>query len=131
MDERIPGVVPEVVRPASELAGSGWRGRSFLVILAELIEEDPTSLEPVIADALHRTGGHEVYALLGDRLGHLDPDLRNERYALATGFILRATADRARELDRGRRRRPRLDDERFVTNLVEMVTAALGAPATP
>lgn len=130
-DDDVRSVVEAIVRPASELAQSGWRGRCFLVILAELIEEDQASLEPEIVDALLRTGGHVVYGLLEQRLDDVAPDLRNERFALATGFILRAAADRARELDRGRRRRQRLDDDRFVANLVDMVTAALTAPAVP
>ena len=38
-DDDIESVVEAIVRPAAELAESGWRGRCFLLILAELIEE--------------------------------------------------------------------------------------------
>src|SRR5829696_5572811 len=35
--EDIESVVEAIVRPAAELAESGWRGRCFLLILAELV----------------------------------------------------------------------------------------------
>src|SRR6266480_3929180 len=38
-DDDVKSVVEAIVRPATELAESGWRGRCFLVILAELVEE--------------------------------------------------------------------------------------------
>lgn len=127
-DDDVAAVVEAIVRPASELARSGWRGRCFLVILAELIQEDPATLEPEISAVLARTGGHAVYEVLGERTAHVPAELRQERFALATGFILRAVADRARELGHRRQRRLQLDDETFVENLITMVTAAVTAP---
>jgi AcrR family transcriptional regulator len=121
--------VEAVVRPAAELAESGWRGRAFLVILAELVDEDPASLGEDVNAVLVRTGGHAVYALLERRMGEFSLEVTNERFALATGFILRAVADRARALGRRRRTgRPQLDHEAFVGNLVAMVAAAISAP---
>src|ERR1700688_873006 len=45
-DDDVKSVVEAIVRPATELAQSGWRGRCFLMILAELVEEDPTGPDP-------------------------------------------------------------------------------------
>jgi AcrR family transcriptional regulator len=125
----VKSVVETIVRPATELAESGWRGRAYCVILAELVEEDPASLDPAVSDALARTGGHAVYALLESRLAHVSNEVRVERLSLATGFILRAVADRARAMGRrGRRGRAQLDHDAFVENLVAMVAAGLSAP---
>jgi hypothetical protein len=100
------------------------------MILAELVEEDPESLDVEVADALTRTGGYAVYDLLAMRMADVSPEVRAERFALATGFILRAVADRARVLGRrGRRGRPQLEHEAFVNNLVTMVAAGMSAPA--
>jgi AcrR family transcriptional regulator len=128
-DEDVRSVVEAIVRPATELAESGWRGRCYLMILAELVEEDPVSLEPGVADALSRTGGYKVYDLLAARMADVSDEIRNERFALATGFILRAVADRARVLGRrGRRGRPQLEHELFVENVVAMVAAGMSVP---
>ena len=128
-DDDVRSVVEAIVRPATELAESGWRGRCYLVILAELVEEDPESLDPAVSEALARTGGYEVYALLGTRMADVSDEVRAERFALATAFILRAVADRARVLGRrGRRGRPQLEHEAFVENLVAMVSAGMSAP---
>src|SRR5260221_10167319 len=51
----VKSVVEAIVRPATELAESGWRGRCYLVILAELVEEDPDDLDPDVSAALART----------------------------------------------------------------------------
>jgi AcrR family transcriptional regulator len=130
-DDDVRSVVEAIVRPATELAESGWRGRCFLVILAELVEEDPASLDRDVSDVLARTGGYEVYALLEKRMAQVAPDVRVERISLATGFILRAVADRARALGRrSRRGRAQLDEDAFVENLVTMIAAAMSAPDT-
>jgi len=128
-DDDVKSVVEAIVRPATELAESGWSGRCFLVILAELVEEDPSSLDREVNDVLARTGGYAVYALLEKRMAQVSPDVRVERISLATGFILRAVADRARALGRrSRRGRAQLDEEAFVDNLVTMIAAAMSAP---
>jgi AcrR family transcriptional regulator len=127
-DDDVKSVVEAIVRPAAELADSGWRGRCFLVILAELVDEDPASLDANVSDMLARTGGYEVYSLLAARMAAVSDEVRAERFALATGFILRAVADRARVLGRrGRRGRPQLEQEAFVENLVAMVAAGMSA----
>jgi AcrR family transcriptional regulator len=129
-DADLPSAVEAIVRPAAELAESGWRGRCFLLILAELVDEDPASLGDEVNAVLAKTGGYAVYAVLERRMAPVPDDVRIERLSLATGFILRAVADRARALGRRRRvGRPQLDHEAFVANLVSMVAAALSAPA--
>ena len=128
-DDDVKSVIEAIVRPATELAASGWRGRCFLVILAELVEEDPGSLDADVSAALERTGGYAVYDLLATRMADVNDEVRAERFALATGFILRAVADRARVRGRrARRGRPQLEHEAFVENLVTMLAAAMSAP---
>jgi AcrR family transcriptional regulator len=125
----LEAVVEAIVRPASELAESGWRGRCFLLILAELIEEDPATLDDDVRAMLARTGGEAVYALLGSRMPEVSAEVQVERFSLITMFILRAVADRARSVGRrGRRGRPQLDAEAFVENLIAMVAAAVAVP---
>lgn len=128
-DHDVRSVVEAVVRPAVELAETGWRGRCFLVILAELIEEDQSALAPEVQAVLDRTGGYEVYALLGERMADVGEEVRIERFSLVTSFILRAVADRARSQERrGRGGRRQLDQESFERNLINMVTAMYTAP---
>jgi AcrR family transcriptional regulator len=122
-------VVEALVRPAAELADSGWRGRCCLLIIAELTGEDRAQYSRELQEVVARTGGNEVFALLTERTGFLTDALRTERFALMVMFILRAIADRARLLERRTRHgRPQLDHEPFVRNLVAMATAAMAAP---
>jgi AcrR family transcriptional regulator len=123
-------VVEALVRPAAELADSGWRGRCCLLIIAELTGEDRAQYSAELQDVLASTGGDEVFALLTERCGHLTDELRTERFSLMVMFILRAIADRARLLERRTRHgRPQLEHEPFVANLVAMAAAAMAAPA--
>lgn len=124
----IPPIVEAIVRPAVDLAASGWRGRSCLLIIAELAEEEALDLAPEVREALARTGGHAVYAELAARLPPMPEAVQLERLALMTAFVLRAVADRARLLGRRRKGRPQLDHEAFVENLVAMAAAAVSAP---
>jgi AcrR family transcriptional regulator len=131
-DDDIESVVEAIVRPAAELAESGWRGRCYLMILAELVEEDQTTLDPGVQAALAGTGGFEVYAVLGARMPPVSPEVQIERFSLVTAFILRTVADRARAQHHRRRAgRQQLDQESFVRNLVAMVAAALSASFEP
>ena len=130
-DDDVGVVVEAIVRPAAELAESGWRGRCCLLIIAELAGEDPTHYSAELEAVIARTGGNEVYALLADRMAPVSPTTEIERFALITSFILRAVADRARLLGRRRKGRPQLDYEPFVQNLVTMASAAMTAPSPP
>jgi AcrR family transcriptional regulator len=127
-DADVGAVVEAIVRPAVELAASGWRGRACLLIVAELAGEDPSRFSPELESVLARTGGNEVYALLEERMPVLPRELVDERCSLITSFILRAVADRERAKERTTRpARPQLDDEAFVENLVAMVAGAVSA----
>jgi AcrR family transcriptional regulator len=119
----VASVVEAVVRPAVELADRGERGRQYLAIVGELIEQDQATLGPQVAAALAHTGGYEVFAVLAERLPPMDGALMNERFALVTAFILGAVARRARAGGR-----PQLSSDRFVDNLVQMSAAMLSAP---
>jgi len=126
----LEAVVEALVRPAAELADSGWRGRCCLLIIAELTGEDREQYSPELQAVLASTGGDDVFALLTERTGHLTDELRTERFSLMVMFILRAIADRARILERrARHGRPQLAHEPFVANLVAMAAAALDASA--
>ncbi|MCU1374246.1 MAG: transcriptional regulator, tetR family [Actinomycetia bacterium] len=127
-DDDIAAVVGAIVRPAVELAESGWRGRCCLMIIADLTEADPHDLAPEVQEALARTGGFAVYDVLAERLPPMPEDVRDERLALMTNFILRAVSDRARLLGSRRKGRPQLDHDRFVDNLIAMIAAAVAAP---
>ncbi len=131
-DDDVESVVEAIVRPAAELAESGWRGRCCLVIIAELVGEDPAGYSPELQAVMNRTGGYEVYALLGRRMADVGREVGDERFALITAFVLRSVADRGRLLDRrDRRGRPQLDHETFVRNLAAMTAAAMAAPLAP
>jgi len=126
-DSDLASVVEAVVRPAVELAEMGWRGRCYLVIVAEVVESDPATMEPEVAAVLASTGGHAVYDLLARRMPPLPEVLHTERLALLTSFILRSVADRARSVERGNGR-PQLDTPAFTANLVAMATGMASAP---
>ncbi|MCW2764458.1 MAG: transcriptional regulator, TetR family [Nocardioides sp.] len=128
-DDDLHSVVEAIVRPAVELAETGWRGRCYLVIVGELVEHNQTTVGDQVPEALRRTGGYEVYALLAERLPPMTEELRNERLALATSFILRSVADRARATEHPDESRPQLDTEAFVANLIAMVAGMVAAPA--
>jgi AcrR family transcriptional regulator len=128
----VAAVVEAVVRPAAELAESGWRGRSCLQIIAELSSEDPERFSPELQAVLAKTGGLDVYALLAQRMAPVSDEVRVERFSLMTVFILRSVAARARALSgRARTGRPQLDYEPFVRNLVVMAAGAMAAPLPP
>lgn len=131
-EDDVAAVIEAVVRPAAELAESGWRGRSFLLILADLVEEDPATFGPELHEVLARTGGDAVYAELLRRLPKLPEPVVVERLSLMTMVILRAVADRARVHEMRsaaeRRGRAQLPYEGFVENLVAMLAAAVAAP---
>jgi AcrR family transcriptional regulator len=131
-DDDVGAVVEAIVRPAAELAASGWRGRACLLIVAELAGEDPARFSPELESVLARTGGNEVYAVLEQRMPPLPREIVDERNSLITSFILHAVADRERAKARtGRPSRHVLADEAFVENLVLMVAGAVstGWPA--
>lgn len=126
-DDDLESAVQAIVRPAVELGDLGWEGKCYLVILAELVEDDRDQLDPAIVGALERMGGWEAFELLGERTPPMPDALCDERLSLVTGFILRAAADRARARERAHAR-AQLETEQFIANLVAMVTGMLTAP---
>jgi hypothetical protein len=80
---------------------------------------------------LARTGGFEVYAEIGKRMPTVSDEVQVERFSLATSFILRAVADRARSQNQRRAGRQQLEQEAFVRNLIAMAAAGLSAPLSP
>lgn len=116
-----------LVRPATELSETGWSGRCYLVIVADLIADEQHDTDPDVHAALERSGGVPVYALITERMPEMSEDLRTERLALVTSFILRSIGDRARAEERGSTQRLALDTETFVRNLVSMCTSMLRA----
>jgi len=127
-DDDLASVVAAFVRPAVELGDLGWQGRSYLLILAELVEDDPDSLHPDVVAALTRAGGYDAYGLLEQRMPPMSDELRAERMSLTTTFILRAAADRARAGARPHPSRHHLATEAFVRNVIAMAVGMLTAP---
>jgi AcrR family transcriptional regulator len=126
-DSDLASAVEALVRPAVELAELGGQGRAYLMILAELVEENPETMDPEVVGALERMGGYDAYALLEQRVPPMSEELRAERLSLGTAFSLRAIADRGRAGERASAR-PQLELEPFAANLVAMVVGMLGAP---
>ncbi len=124
----LASVVEAFVRPSVELADQGWKGRCYLMILCELVEDDPDARHPDVRAALERTGGYEAYTLFEERMPPMPEGLRAERMSLATSFILRASADRARSTERDTPSRPQLPTEEFIANLVAMAVGMVSAP---
>ena len=124
-------VVEALVRPLAELAREGWRARAWMKIGLELADHGDR-LAPDLESLLFRAGGGEVLSLLAERCPPLPLALWDLRTNICIGFAARAATERARIIDdRPRRARGMLDDEAFVTNLVDMFLGALTAPAPP
>lgn len=116
-----------LVRPATELSETGWSGRCYLVIVADLIADEQHDTDPDVQAALERSGGVPVFELITERMPAMSEDLRTERLALLTFFVLRSIGDRARAEERGSTQRLALDTETFVRNLVAMSDSMLRA----
>ncbi|MFA6574656.1 MAG: TetR family transcriptional regulator [Nocardioides sp.] len=124
----LESVVEAFVRPSVELADQGSKGRCYLMILCELVEDDPDATHPDVRSALERSGGYEAFALFEERMPEMPDAVRAERLSLATSFILRASADRARAAERDAPGRPQLPTGEFIDNLVSMAVGMVSAP---
>ncbi|CAN5436267.1 TetR family transcriptional regulator [soil metagenome] len=127
-DDDLRSAVQALVLPAVELAELGQEGRCYLMILAELVEEDPDTMDAEVVETLQRLGGFEVYGVVEARVPDLPDDVRAERLSLVTAFILRAVADRSRAGERTLPGRAQLSTDPFAKNLVDMVVGMLSAP---
>jgi AcrR family transcriptional regulator len=116
----LASAVEAFVRPSVELADQGPKGRCYLMILCELVEDDPDATHRDVRDALERAGGYEAFELFEERMPAMPDHLRAEPMSLATSFILRAGADRARAAERDTPSRPQLPAEEFIATLVSM-----------
>jgi AcrR family transcriptional regulator len=123
----LPAALEALVRPATELSETGWSGRCYLVVVADLIADEQHDKDADVRAALERTGGVPVYELISARMPEMPEEVRAERLALLTSFVLRAIGDRARAEERGSTQRLGLDTETFVRNLVFMATGMLRA----
>ena len=124
----LASVIEAFVRPSVELADQGRKGRCYLMILCELVEDDPDAMHPDVRSALERSGGYDAYALFEERMPEMPDALRTERMSLATSFILRTSADRARAAERPTPSRPQLPAGQFIANLVSMAVGMVSAP---
>ncbi|TIC84272.1 TetR family transcriptional regulator [Nocardioides sp. GY 10127] len=133
-DDDLASALEPSIRPMVELAGTGWRGRCYPVILAELVADEVVDDDPDVRAALERTGGYQVFELIASRMPAMPEALLRERLNVYSGFALRAVSDRARALERAERgvagphHRQQLDEDDFVANLVAMSVAMLTAP---
>ena len=121
-------VVEALVRPLVELAREGRQARAWMKIgleLADHVERVPVELTTL----LFKAGGGEVLSLLAERCAPLPPEVWHLRTAICIGFTARAATERARIIDDQPGATPALNDEAFVSNLVDMFLGALTAPA--
>jgi len=128
----LSAAIEAVVRPATELTETGWSGRCYVVIVAELIAAGQVEADDEVHAAVARTGGYEVYDVIRERMPAMTEALRDERLALLTGFVLRTISDRARTQDAEQEdgvapRREVLETDLFVRNLVAMAAGMLRA----
>ena len=124
-DDRV-AATEAVVRPVTEFAQRGWRERAYLQIGSEMTAALDRAT-PQIRAALARTAGSEAWDLLGERCPEVPRDLWRVRREICIVFIGRAAADRARQIDQGDKDHF-VTDQRFVTNLIDMVLGAMTAP---
>jgi AcrR family transcriptional regulator len=127
-DDDVRPVVEAIVRPLTELARRGWRERAWMKIGMEIADYFDR-VAPEVRDLLDQTGGTEALAALEVRVPTLPPEIWMLRRTMCIGFVSRAATDRARSL--GDTGKSGIDDELFVSNLVDMVIGALTAPLTP
>ena len=119
--------VEVLVRPQAELAIGGWRERALTRIVAELYT-DPHHTYAELDELLGERARDEMTALLMDVVAHLPSEVGGERLHLASTFVVHAASDRARRGGQESVAAARADG-RFVDMLLDMVTAALTAPA--
>lgn len=124
-------IVEALVRPLVELAREGWRSRAWMKIGLELADHRER-VTPAVVDVLFHGGGGEVLDVLALRLPPMPPHLWELRRDLCIGFVARAATTRAGIIDDHHGRLTnQLDDDTFVTNLVEMFLGAIRAPLPP
>lgn len=106
-------------------------GRHYLRVLQHLVDIPAEPGEGLAPLSTSNESVTRTTALLSRATSHLPRPIRAERQAQTTSFLLRALADRAAEIEASTRRRPRVDHELFVANLIDVLVAVLTAPASP
>jgi AcrR family transcriptional regulator len=118
------------IEPFAGLVEQGWRERAYLQISAELITDPGGSTEEVLS-LLGLAQGPRVIEAIIERCPPMPRAIRAERLSLATAFVHRAIADRARMLETLRPgEKPVLSHPEFVANLIDMFVAAISGPVT-
>jgi len=126
-DDDVRSVVDALVRPVAELARRGWRERAYLRIGLELVERSER-VAPELVALLNESGAREAIELLVARVPPLPADLLRWRLGICVGFVGRAAADRARDLERESGATPLTDDE-FTADLVDIYIGAITSPS--
>jgi hypothetical protein len=70
-----------------------------------------------------------MFHVMGQCMPDLSPDLQHARITTLLGLVTEALASRARVIDTSPAD-PSLDDDMFLTNLIDMSLGALVAPST-
>ncbi len=125
--DQVRAAAEALVRPVTELAQRGWRERAYLQIGAELANQLDRAT-PEMRRLFRETGGPEVFAFLAERVD-VPPEIWRARAVLGNTFVGRASADRARALDRGDGL-TLLPEDVWVANLVDMFLGMMTAPVT-
>jgi AcrR family transcriptional regulator len=116
-----------IVLPTTECLAAP-ETRAYLRIVAAIVtdatQSDPEVVE-LLADPLHG----EIAKTLSD-WQHMRPVIARERVHLLIAMVLHVSADRARLGDDMERSAGAMSDEGFVTNLLDICTAALAADVT-
>jgi AcrR family transcriptional regulator len=123
-DADLRSVVTLVVAPTAALLRTE-AGRDFLQIMEEVSDWSGLGSgrpNPVLAGTVLAVQLQRLDALLVDSVG---PVLARERAALLVTFLTGALAARARSRADGQRQR--LNHDRYVAHLVDVLTGALGA----
>jgi AcrR family transcriptional regulator len=118
------------IEPFANLVEQGWRERAYLQISAALIADPGGSTDEILL-LLGQAQGARVIEAIIERCPPMPRAIRAERLSLATTFVHRAAADRARMFETLRPGETVvLTHQQFVANLIDMFVAAISAPVT-
>jgi AcrR family transcriptional regulator len=128
-DREPRGLVEILVRPTADYLTLGSSERAWVQIMGDLASQPDLHLKEIIS--VTPEAGLRAGALLHGQLTATLPDrLARERIIILAQASVHLTADHARLLDDPATSRRHSGTDDFVTNLVDMLTAALFAPAT-
>ena len=122
-------VVEAMVQPLAEQLDPAARGGSYIRFLAQAISDPGVDVGGLVRDKFDH-GMARARRLARGILGHLPPELVDERMRLASGHMVHALADKARRLASGRYPDRAGATALFVANLIDSIAGALAAPAS-